>query len=361
MRLGLIGFGYVVQNRHLGALAPLDGVAVTAVAEVDSARREQARRALPGARILASYPDLLALPELDAVIVALPSGLQAEAAMAAFEAGKNVYVEKPLATKLEEARGVIAAWRRAGTVGMNGLCYRVHPHYRRARELMRSGTIGELVGARSIFSAASTFPQAGWKRSRAEGGGVLLDLGSHHVDLVHFLFEQRVREVSAEVRSLRGEDDTATLAMRLAGGALVESFFSLAGVDEERFEVYGTGGKLIVDRNYALDVEVLGVSRENFRLRQAWRRLKSLRHLGFLATRARSPGHDPSYTLVLERFTEAVRQGRGLDPDLEDGYRSLEVIEAAESSARTGRRIAVPDPAADEPTARAAAFEAAPS
>src|SRR5262245_31659920 len=330
MRLGLIGFGHVVQTRHLPALARLRGVEVIAVAEVDPARRELAAADLPGVRVLSDYEELLADPRLDAVLIALPAGLQARAATAAFERGKHAFVEKPLARSLEEADGMIAAWRRSGKVGMNGLCYRLHPHYRRARELIRSGAIGELVGARSVFSAANSFPQADWKFSRELGGGVLLDLGSHHVDLAHFVLGREVAEVSAEIGSQRREGDTAALLMRLDDGALVDSTLSLASVDEERYEVYGSEGKLTVDRNYGLDVEVVGVSREAFRVRRAWRRLRSLRRLGFLATKARAVGRDPSYTLVLERFAEAVRSGRSLDPDLLDGYRALAVVEAAE-------------------------------
>jgi predicted dehydrogenase len=349
LRLGVIGFGNVVRGIHLDGLRRLRGVEVAAVAESDPERRSEAQRLLPGAAVVASYEQLLSNPDVRAVMVCLPSTSQAAAAMAALESGRHVYVEKPIATSLADARAVVGAWRRAGTVGMVGLNYRLHPHYRRAREVIRSGVLGDLVGARSIFATPTALTQADWKMSRASGGGALLDLGSHHADLVHFLFGQPVRQAFAELRSQRGEDDSATLELRLADGTLVQSLFSLCAVDEERLEVYGQAGKLTVDRCYALDVDLRPATRERDRLRRAWRALRRLRHVRFLATRMRAPACEPSYPLALERFVEAVNANRNADPDLWDGYRSLAVIEAALESARTGAPVALQEPLEAEP------------
>jgi myo-inositol 2-dehydrogenase / D-chiro-inositol 1-dehydrogenase len=349
LRLGVIGFGNVVRGIHLETLRRLRGVEVAAVAESDPRTRSEAERLLPHAAVVPSYEELLSNRDVRAVMVCLPSTSQAAAAVAALESGRHVYVEKPIATTLADARAVVDAWRRAGTVGMVGLNYRLHPHYRRAREVIRSGSLGDLVGARSVFSTPVAVQQPDWKMSRASGGGVLLDLGSHHVDLVHFLLERPVREAFAELRSQRGEDDSATLELRLDDGTLVQSFFSLSAVDEERFEVYGNAGKLTVDRCYALDVDVRPATRERDRLRRTWRGLRSLRHGRFLVTRTRAPACEPSYPLALERFVEAVRANRGADPDLWDGYRSLAVIEAALESARAGAPVELPGLLEPEP------------
>ncbi|HEX8648026.1 MAG TPA: Gfo/Idh/MocA family oxidoreductase [Thermoleophilaceae bacterium] len=340
LRLGLLGFGTVVRGIHLETLRRLRGVTVAAVADADPRARAEAERLLPGAAVRSSEAELLAEPDLDAVMVCLPAGEQAAAATAVLGSGRHVYVEKPIATNVADARAVVEAWRSAGTVGMAGLNYRHHPHYRRARELIRSGAVGELVGARSVFSLPGAVGQPEWKRSRDAGGGVLLDLGSHHADLVHFLLGEPVREVFAEVRSQRAEDDSATVELRLGSGLLVQSLFSLAAIDEERFEVYGTEGKLTVDRCYALDVEIRPATRERDRLRRLGRGLRSLRHASFMVTRTRAPACEPSYPLALERFVAAVRGEAAAEPDLLDGYRSLAVVAAAMESARTGAPVA---------------------
>jgi predicted dehydrogenase len=335
----LVGFGNVVRGIHLSTLRRLPGVTVAAVADTDASARAEAERLVPGAAVHSAADELLAGPGVDAVMVCLPAPHQAAAAVAALESGRHVYVEKPIAASVAEAAGVVDAWRRAGTVGMAGLNYRLHPHYRRAREVVRSGELGEIVGARSVFSIPAAVGQPAWKRLRDGGGGVLLDLGSHHADLVHFLLGQPVREAYAELRSQRGEDDSATVELRLADGTLVQSLFSLSAVDEERFEVYGSEGKLTVDRCYALDVDVRPATRERDRVRRAARGIRRLRHAPFLVTRTRAPAREPSYALALERFVAAVRGELPAEPDLADGYRSLAVVEAALEAARTGRPV----------------------
>lgn len=339
LRLGLLGFGGVVRGIHLESLARLRGVTVTAVADCDAGARAEAARLLPAATVCSSAEELLANDAVHAVLVCLPAREQAAAAVRVLESGRHVYVEKPIATNVDDARALVGAWRRAGTVGMAGLNYRLHPHYRRAREVIRSGRVGDVVAARSVFSLPAAVAQPDWKRSRDAGGGVLLDLGSHHADLVNFLLGEPVREVFAEVHSRRGDDDGATLSLRLESGTLVQSLFSLSAIDEERFEVYGTEGKVTVDRCYALDVAVRPATREGDRVRRLGRGLRSLRHAPFLVTRTRAPAYEPSYPLALERFVAAVRGEATAEPDLLDGYRSLAVVAAALESARTGAPV----------------------
>ena len=124
---------------------------------------------------------------------------------------------------------------------------------------------------------------------------------------------------------------------------LVQSFFSLSAVDDERFEVYGQAGKLLVDRCYALDIDTRAATREHFRLKRMWRGVRTLRHAPFLVTKTRAPAHEPSYPLALARFVAAVRSNRSLHPDLWDGYRCLAVIDAAQISAASGMPVSLPE------------------
>ncbi|MCS6859689.1 MAG: Gfo/Idh/MocA family oxidoreductase, partial [Abditibacteriales bacterium] len=187
----------------------------------------------------------------------------------------DIYLEKPLATNLDEAQTVLTAWRTAGVVGMVGFNYRFHPLYERIRQHVQSGKLGALVGARSVFCTPAR-PLPTWKQFRHSGGGVLLDLASHHVDLVRFFFGQEVREVSAALRSQRSDDDSAMLQLRLDDGLPVQSFFSMNAVDEDRFEIYGTAGKLAVNRYRSLDVEFTDPAPHLTPLKRWGRRLSSL-------------------------------------------------------------------------------------
>ena len=340
LRVGVIGCGWFAQAVHLPILRRLPGVELAALAEPEPSRREAASRCAPSAVAYADYRDLLKMRDLDAVIVSVPTALHAEVAIAAMQEGKPVYLEKPIAASLEEADKVVSVWKRSGVVGMVGFNYRFNALFQAAQMQLQARKLGSLVGMRSVFSTPMRSMPA-WKQARSTGGGVLLDLASHHIDLVRFLFQQEVRTVSADIESCCTEHDTAVLHLRLAGGLRIQSYFSLCAVDEDRVEIYGQAGKLTVDRYRSLDVEIVDAGGTSSRFRRMTQKLRPFMNAPYLLKKLRSPWHEPSYREALSRFISVVRGCEKTSPDLLDGYRSLEVIEAAEESARTGRVVDV--------------------
>lgn len=343
LNVGLIGCGRITQLVHLAALRRLPGIHLVALAEADPQRRAEAGRQVPNAVPYADYTELLKDANVEAVIICLPSAMHAEAAKAALRLGKHVYLEKPVATDLGDAESLLAVWRATGLVGMMGFNYRFHHLYRAARTCILSNQLGDLVAARSVFSTAQQ-PLPAWKRTRQGGGGALLDLASHHIDLIYFLFGQEIRDAVATLRSQRTEDDTAILSLRLRNGLLVQSFFSTNAVEEDRFEIYGTAGKLTVDRYASSVVEIAPPTRQFARLKRLAWDLRSLMVRGGLLRTLTFPQREASYDLALAHFMNAVRARRPAAPDFWDGYRSLAVVSAAEESARTGRGVLLDAP-----------------
>ena len=222
---------------------------------------------------------------------------------------------------------------------MTGFNQRFHPAVAGAREAIRRGAIGPVIGAR-MASGSPPRELPPWKRSRATGGGALLDALSHHADLARFLFDDEVRDVSASVRSVRSEDDNAWSTLTMAGGVRVESRVSFTSPQENRFEVTGEEGTLTVDRiEGRLDLDGACTLEPQSRIAAAVARL---RHLPAGLRSALAPPRDPSYRLALSTFVRAVREGSHPKPDIEDGERSLAVVLAAEAAARDGRRVPVP-------------------
>jgi predicted dehydrogenase len=350
VRVGLVGCGRIALLFHLRALGQLPEAELVAIAEPNSDRLQKAQARAGRAAAFTDYQELLALPGVDAVVICLPTGMHSAAACAAFGAGKHVYLEKPLATSLDEAAAVLAAWRASGRVGMIGFNLRFHALFHQLRRDLLTGRIGQVVGARSAFcSAARELPV--WKRERRSGGGVLLDLASHHVDLVSFLFQREVLEVFAEVRSLRTEEDTTTMDLRLEGGLVVQSLCSMTAAEENRFEVFGDQGVLTVDVYRGRRVEFTP-ARVAYSI--ADRLARGTGILGRLAGdlwAAARPFREPSYQAALAAFVAAARDGRAAAPDLADGYRSLAVVAAAEASARSGRLVRPAGLRADGPLA----------
>jgi myo-inositol 2-dehydrogenase/D-chiro-inositol 1-dehydrogenase len=323
LRIGVIGCGAIATSIHIRVLRRLPNVRVTALADPVPAARERALGLVPRAVALASAEELLARDDVDAVIVAAPTGLHAPLALSVLASGRHLYLEKPIATTTEDGSRVAAAARAANLVTAMGFNWRYQPLVARARELVRAGTIGEVRALSTVFSEPSQLPP--WKLHRSEGGGVLLDLGSHHFDLIRWMLGVEVERVDSTIRSEASEQDSAWVRLGLTGGGIASCFFSLRAAQADALELIGTRGTLHVDR-YARSLTLGGV-----RARTATPAIMALRARAIIRPRT-----EPSWSILLRAFVDAVRGRPAELPGFDDGLRSLEIVVAAERAAGTG-------------------------
>ena len=338
VRLGVLGCGGIARAAHLPTLARTAGAQVIAIADTDPENLARAQALAPAARAVRDVAAMIEMPDVDAVIVALPPARHADAAIASLGAGKHVYIEKPLATTLSDARRVCAAWDGSGLTAMMGFNYRFNPIIDRARTRLAAGAIGLPIAIRTVFSTSRReIPD--WKAQRASGGGALLDLAVHHIDLVRFLFGTEITGVSAEIRSTTSDDDTTFLQLRLTNGATAQTMCSLSAVEEDRIEIYGTTGRLTVDRYRSLRLDQTPAATDGALGNAARRLIRELSAAPYALEKRRAPMHDPSFPIAMNAFVRAVEHRAVATPTLGDGLRAIAVIEAAEQSARTGRVI----------------------
>lgn len=333
VRVGVIGCGAIAYWVHLRLLKRMRGATLVVAADPAPEARERAAR-LTRVPIVERAEEILGDPEVDAVVICAPTNLHAGLAIAALDAGKHVFVEKPIATNAHDARRVIAAAERSGLSAMIGFSRRVHPLFEQAKRLIVGGEIGHVHAVQSAFCEPMPLEQmSAWRRQRETGGGVLLDLASHHVDLVRWFLDDEVDGVECSVASQVTEDDTAALSLSMSRGATVQSFFSYRAARADYLEFIGQRGTLRIDRHQPkFTVRVarrLGYgTRRRFVLPDAsvakWRVLRLAR-----------PSREPSYERALAAFVDSIRGGPGRVASLADGARSLEVILAAEASARS--------------------------
>lgn len=345
VRVGVLGCGRIAQMFHLRALTALPAARLVALADADPRLLAQAGAVAPGAARFDDYVALLEEPDLDAVVICLPSNLHAVAAEAAFARGRGVYVEKPLAATLADGRRILDAWNVSGQVGRVGFNLRFHPVYQDLRRALADGRVGAPVAVRTAMCSAPRDLPA-WKRARASGGGALLDLASHHVDLVRHLLDAPVEQVGAQLRSVRTEDDTAVIDLRLADGVPVQILATITAPQEDRIEVYGDGGKLVADRFRSRTLAFVPVGEPTSRgerLRRAAtaarRAVADVRDIGL-------PRPEPSFAAALAAFVAAAGGQRADGPTIADGYASLQVIDAAERAAHRGQPVLLTDEAA---------------
>ena len=187
MRLGFLGAGWIGRNRMEAILATGEASAV-AICDPDPENARQAHETAPLALLTESLDAMLAL-ELDGVVIATPSAIHAEQCTRAFEAGAAVFCQKPLGRNAAEVQAVLDTGRAADRLLGVDLSYRHTAAMQAIRERLRSGQLGRVFAADLTFHNAYG-PQSGWFWDPAlSGGGCLIDLGVHLVDLLLWLFD----------------------------------------------------------------------------------------------------------------------------------------------------------------------------
>jgi predicted dehydrogenase len=229
--VGVIGCGFVGRGAHVPAFSAIEDATLVAVADPDEKRLGKAAKKYQIESTNRDYQDLVKDPNVEAVVVAVPTPLHAQATLAAIEAGKHVICEMPLAANTEEADTMIAAAKKQGVLLMPGLTFRFTPNYVKAKALVAEGAVGEPTAIlyREFIPAkdlAGQWPVGSWVWDVAKSGGPLYTLAVWSIDLLRWLLDTEVAEVHATAKYTRlekfggtlGYDASATL--RMANGVV---------------------------------------------------------------------------------------------------------------------------------------------
>ena len=261
IRVGIIGCGKIAQVRHLPEYAANPNAQVVAYYDKNMARAEE-MAAKYGGKVYDSFYQLIDEPDIDAVSICVENRSHAEICTAALYAGKHVLCEKPMAVTLAECESMVAAAERNGKHLMIGHNMRFNPVHRKARKLLESGIIGDVITFRSVFGNSG--PE-GWSPDRdawffdknKAAMGALSDMGIHKVDLLQYLLGQKVIETTAKVVTLNKRDndgklisvdDNALCILKMSGGALgtMAASWTVYGKECESTVLYGTKGLMMV-------------------------------------------------------------------------------------------------------------------
>jgi predicted dehydrogenase len=336
--VGVVGCGTIARFQHLPNLRRLRGARLAAIADPDpeARRRAERRHRVPA---FATAEELLALPAVDAVVVATPTHLHAELGVRAAAAGKPFFLEKPIAASGEEAARLLAAARDAGVLAHVGYNLRFQPLYRRARALLRAGALGEPVALRALFAEPlADSPSAGWRARRESGGGVFLDLAAHHFDLARWLLDDELVRVESAVADAEERSATARLSTAAGVEVHVAALYGAGPVD--RVELVGRRATLTIDRHVA-GFFAVGPRRRRY----GARRIRLAPSPAVVALRLRrlvQPSWEPSFAGALAAFVDAAlgrppRADASAPASLTDGAASLAAVLAAERAAREAR------------------------
>ena len=260
-RVGFAGVGWIGLNR-LRAIAAAGMAEIVGIADISPAAAQAAVRSIearaPSARVVRSFDELLA-QDLDGIVIATPSGLHATQATAALEHGRAVFCQKPLARTAHEAAQVIRAARASDRLLSVDLCYRTVAGVPQLVELARSGELGELYAADLVFHNAYGPDKSWFYDLQQSGGGCVMDLGIHLLDLALLAFNyqevcavhSRLHRAGALLRKPIEElEDHAFAEVQFSTGATarIACSWRLSAGQEAVIEAafYGTRGSAIL-------------------------------------------------------------------------------------------------------------------
>lgn len=334
LKWGVIGAGGIARTRTIPGLALAQNAELAAVMDPKPDMAGSLAQTY-GGRAYTSAAELMQDPQVEAVYIASPVYAHEEQVLMALAAGLPVLVEKPAGRTVAECLTMQSAARQAGVPVGVGFMMRFHTFHQQIRQLIQSGALGQVVSARAQQIFWYPAMENCWRQEkRLSGGGALMDVGIHNIDLIEYITGSRTRRVTGftNTRTFSYDvDDMCNLLLQLENGAVAYidgAFNAHSAPGGNLLEVYGTRGTILVQgsigqaeqgRALTLSIDAEG-RRGSYTLREDFTNL---------------------YQKEIEAFSEAVLKGTEPPVTLADGIWVQKVAEAAYQAQAEGRVVAV--------------------
>ncbi len=295
-------------------------VDIRAIASRSKAKAEEAAREMGIAKAYGSYEELLADKEIEAVYIPLPNHMHAEWVKKAADAGKHVLCEKPFAMDAREAEQAITYAQGKGVLVMEAFMYRFHPQWKRAREIVKAGEIGQVQAVTAVFSYMLKDP-SNIRNILAAGGGAIPDMGCYAVSSARFLMGREPQRVISLVhRDVSLGTDVLSSGILDFGTARSVFTVGTQSYPWQRLDVLGSGGTLsvLLPINAFPDVPMqLSISTG-------------------VGTRQMYTAPADQYVEMFEAYSRAVRGGGPVPTPPQDAIANMKVLDALFRSEKSG-------------------------
>lgn len=326
LRWGVLGVANIAVKKVIPGMQNCERSEVTAIASRDLTKARQAAKGLNLPKAYGSYEELLADPDIDVIYNPLPNHLHVPWSIKAAEAGKHVLCEKPISLDVAEVRDLIQVRDRTGVKIGEAFMVRTHPEWLRARDIVRSGAIGEIKSMISVFSYFNRDPQN--VRNMADiGGGGVMDIGCYPITMSRFLFGREPVRAAALV-DFDPDFKTDRLASALLDYETGQASFvcSTQMVAFQRFQVFGTKGRIEIEIPYNIPPD---------RPSRIFVDDGSL--LAGQSAKAEEFPTADQYGIQGDAFSRAVQEDGEIPVPLEDALANMKVIEAVLQAGRSGQ------------------------
>jgi len=342
IRVGIIGCGKIAQVRHIPEYTANPHAEIRGFFDINMDRaRELAEK--HGAKAYASYQEMLADPQIDAVSVCAANHVHAEISIAALKAGKHVLCEKPMAVTLAECEAMVAAAKEAGKSLMIGQNQRLAKAHLKAKELIAQGAIGKVLTFRTIFGHGgpetwSMDPgKSTWFFDKNKAAmGAMADLGIHKTDMIQYVLGSPIVRTQAVMTTLDkrdasgkliGVDDNAICIYHLRNGVVgtMTASWTYYAHEDNTTVIYGTKGELRLydDPKYSVRQINADGTQVDYQIDQI-----------------QTNDHQTA-SGVIDLFIEALVEGKTPEISGEQVLHSMRTIFACLESSRLGRAVDV--------------------
>jgi predicted dehydrogenase len=341
IKIGMIGCGKIAQYRHIPEYATNPNVKLVGYYDINQ-KRAADLAVKYGGQAYDSLDALLA-SDIDAVSVCTPNYAHAEHTLAALKAGKHVLCEKPMAGSIQDCEAMFKAAHQAGRYLMLGHNQRLAKAHVKAKALIESGLIGELVTFRTTFFhggpekwSIDPGPKTWFFDKKRALMGVMADLGIHKTDLIHYLTGQTIVETTAQLTTIDKKyadgklidvDDNAFCIFRLSGGAVGTMAISWTsyGAEDNSTVLYGTRGIMRLYEDPTYSIKVTTRERENI-----------LYQMDGIQT-----NDSQTKSGVIDTFIDCLVGNHEPEISGETVLKSMRVVFASLESSRTGQAVKV--------------------
>ncbi|MCK5811544.1 MAG: Gfo/Idh/MocA family oxidoreductase [Clostridiales bacterium] len=254
IKWGVIGAGGIARRRTIPGILLAKNAELVSVMEIDMALANEIKEQFNCKKAFDNIDDLLKDDEIDAVYIASPVIYHKEQAMNAANAGKHILLEKPICLTVEEGKEVVDYCKQKNVKLATGFMMRFHAYHKKMKQLVKDGKIGQVVSARAQLTCWYPDMPGNWRQSyNTSGGGALMDMGVHCLDLIQYITGFKTKRVAGMASTLTFDyevEDSGAFLVELENGAIchVESNFNIPDdAAKGRLEFYGTKGSLLAE------------------------------------------------------------------------------------------------------------------
>jgi predicted dehydrogenase len=331
VKWGVIGAGGIADRRTIPGMLLADNCELSAVMEIDEAVSKALAAKYDAKYYYTSADDLLRNEEIEAVYIASPVAFHKQQVIAAAKAHKHVLCEKPIAVKYSDSVAAEKACRDNNILAASGFMMRYHSLHQKMRQIIADGELGQIVSCSVQMNCWFPDIAGNWRQKfKNTGGGALMDMGIHCIDLIEYILGSKTLKVSAfcDTKTFNYDiEDSANVMLKMDNGAVVyisNNYNIPDAAAAGHIEIFGTKGSLVAENT--VGQTDTGELKSVFADQQAYSAGQERKAAATGITRA---DEGNLYTRELQSFSDSIIDGTAAAVPLAAAVRSQNIVEAA--------------------------------